>query len=125
MFSKSSPKDYREPVGGIRMKTLCYGERTLLTEFRLDKSSDLPHHAHPHEQTGYLVHGHIALSIGGEVYDVKPGDSWCIPPGVDHGAKILEDSIAIEVFSPVREDYLPEAASEDATSGKGHPGVER
>ena len=36
-----------------------------------------------------------------------PGDSWCIGGDVEHGAEILEDSVAVEVFSPVREDYLP------------------
>ena len=42
-----------------------------------------------------------------EEKDLMAGDSWCIPSGVEHGAEILEDSVAIEVFSPVREDYLP------------------
>jgi quercetin dioxygenase-like cupin family protein len=50
------------------------------------------------------------LTIGDETHDVRCGDSWCIPGDVDHGAAILQDSVAIEVFSPVREDYLPERA---------------
>ena len=79
-----------------------------MTEFLLKKGSTLPQHAHPHEQTGYLVTGRIHLSIGSEQYDVQAGDSWCIPGEVEHGAEIIEDSIAIEVFSPVREDYLPQ-----------------
>jgi quercetin dioxygenase-like cupin family protein len=56
------------------------------------------------------VKGRIRLSIGTEEYDVRPGDSWCIPDGVEHGARIVEDSVAVEVFSPVREDYLPKNA---------------
>jgi quercetin dioxygenase-like cupin family protein len=63
--------------------------------------------ASPHEQTGYLVEGRMRLSIGTEEYEVEAGDSWCIPGGVEHGAHILEDSVAVEVFSPVRDDYLP------------------
>ena len=51
--------------------------------------------------------GHIRLSIGAEEFDVQPGDSWCIPSEVEHGAEVIEDSVAVEVFSPVREDYLP------------------
>lgn len=78
-----------------------------MTEFMLRKGSILPLHAHPHEQTGYLVRGQIRLSIGAEKYDAQEGDSWCIPGGIEHEAEIMEDSIAIEVFSPVREDYLP------------------
>jgi quercetin dioxygenase-like cupin family protein len=79
-----------------------------MTEFKLHKGSILPVHSHPHEQTGYLVKGHIILTIGNEKYEAKPGDSWSIPGGVEHCADIMEDSLAIEVFSPVREDYLPE-----------------
>ncbi len=78
-----------------------------MTEFKLQKNSILPRHSHPHEQAGYLVKGHMLLSIDEEKYDVKPGDSWCIPSGIEHGAEIMEDSVAIEVFSPVRTDYLP------------------
>jgi len=107
VFENHSPEGYKTPLPGIQMKTLCYGERTLMTEFLLDRASTLPMHAHPYEQTGYLVKGHIRLTIGGKPHDVAPGDSWCIPSGVEHGAQIVEDSVAIEVFSPVREDYLP------------------
>jgi quercetin dioxygenase-like cupin family protein len=107
MFVKSDPEGYAAPLPGIRMKTLCYGERTLMTEFLLAAGHDLPMHAHPYEQTGYLVQGRIRLKIGDEEHDVLPGDSWCMPSGIEHGAHIIEDSTAIEVFSPVREDYLP------------------
>ena len=108
MFAKHIENGYSLPIEGINQKTLVHGERTLMTEFLLSKSSTLPRHTHPHEQTGYLVKGRILLSIGTEEYDVLPGDSWCIPGGVEHGAEILENSVAIEIFSPVREDYLPE-----------------
>ena len=48
------------------------------------------------------------LCIGAEEHDVGPGEGWCIPTGVEHGAKIPADSVAVEVFSPVREDSLPQ-----------------
>jgi len=107
MFQKHSGSGYTRAIPGIERKTLVFGERTLMTEFLLKKGNRLPRHSHLHEQTGYLVKGRIRLSIELEENDVKPGDSWCIPSGVEHGAEILEDSVAIEVFSPVREDYLP------------------
>jgi quercetin dioxygenase-like cupin family protein len=107
MFEKHSPEGYKTPLAGIRMKTLCYGVRTLMTELILERGSTLPVHSHPYEQTGYLVCGHIRLTIGAEEHDAEAGDCWCIPAGAEHGAQILEDSVAVEVFSPVREDYLP------------------
>ena len=111
MFEKLSGNGYHLALEGIERKTLVHGEKMLMTEFRLRKGCVLPRHAHEHEQTGYLVKGRIRLSIGAEVYDAQAGDSWSIPGGVEHGAEILEESAAIEVFSPVRDDYLPRAAS--------------
>lgn len=107
MFHKHNNDGYAPAIPGIEMKTLVHGEKTLMTEFVLQKGSLLPRHSHPHEQTGYLVKGRILLSIGPETIEVTPGDSWCIPGNAEHGAEILENSVAIEVFSPVREDYLP------------------
>ena len=107
MFLKSSEKGYRAPLAGIRQKTLAYGKKTLMAEFRLQKNSLLPRHQHPHEQTGYLISGRIRLTIGACTYDCGPGDSWCIPGNEMHGAEIIEDAVAIEVFSPVREEYIP------------------
>ena len=107
MFEKQSDNGYLPALDGIERKTLVLGERTLMTEFRLRKGSVLPRHSHPQEQTGYLVQGRIWLSIGAENYEARVGDSWCIPGGLEHGVDILEDSIAVEVFSPIREDYAP------------------
>lgn len=109
MFTRQSSTGYRLAAPGIELRTLCHGSATLMAEFRLARDHELPTHRHPHEQTGYLVRGRIRLRIGDVEHDVGPGDSWCIPGGTDHGATILEDSVAVEVFSPVREDLLPGA----------------
>ena len=107
MFRKCDEYGYVEVTEKIKRKTLVYGEKTLLTEFRLEKGAVLPVHKHPNEQTGYLVSGRIDLIIEDEKHEVNPGDSWCIPGHANHSAVVIEDSAAIEVFSPVREDYLP------------------
>ncbi|MBM4240812.1 MAG: cupin domain-containing protein [Euryarchaeota archaeon] len=102
---KASKDDYIKVFDGIKRKTLVYGSKTLLTEFILSKGKRLPMHKHPEEQTGYLVSGHIILTIDRDKYNMKPGDSWSIPNAA-HGAKIKEDSVALEVFSPVMEYYI-------------------
>jgi quercetin dioxygenase-like cupin family protein len=107
MFSHHTTTGYRESLPGISQKTLVFGKNTLMAEFRLDKGSELPGHTHPHEQTGYLVSGHITLRIGALESDIRPGDSWNIPGNVEHSATIHQDSVAIEIFCPVREEYLP------------------
>ena len=107
MFTSANTSGYTQVIPGIKLKTLTYGKKTLFTEFLLEKGRILPKHSHPHEQTGYLVSGSIRLTIENKSFIAKPGDSWCIEGNVEHNAEILEDSVAIEVFSPVREDYLP------------------
>ncbi len=111
MFASHGDEGYVPALPGITRKTLVHGAQTLMAEFRLQAGSTLPRHAHPHEQTGCLVNGHLRLTIGPETRDLRPGDSWCIPGGVQHEAVALADTVAVEVFAPVREDYLPAAGA--------------
>lgn len=107
MFARPTQHGFAPALPGIERKTLVHGARTLATEFRMRAGSMLPMHAHPYEQTGYLVSGRMRLTIGAEQSEATAGASWCIPADVAHGADIIEDAVAIEIFSPVRTDYLP------------------
>ena len=107
MFQKASTTGYQPVLDKIRQKTLVFGAHTLLAEFRLEQGALLPRHSHPHEQTGYLVSGYLELTIDDTTRLAEPGDSWCIPGDTPHHAVALADCVAVEVFSPVREDYLP------------------
>lgn len=106
MFTKKSDKHHKNILPGIDIKTTAYGEKTLMAEFSMERGAVLPSHSHIYEQTGYLVYGNIILTIGNEKFEAVPGDSWCINSNVMHSAEVIEDSVAIEVFSPLREDYL-------------------
>jgi quercetin dioxygenase-like cupin family protein len=113
MFGKKSDKGYTETLSGIKIKTLVYGANTLMTEFVLAKGALLPEHTHAHEQTGYLVKGKIKLFIESKSQIINPGDSWCIPANSKHQAEIIEDAIAIEVFTPCREEYKQYVVADD------------
>jgi quercetin dioxygenase-like cupin family protein len=101
----ANPGGYVSAATGIHRKTLVDGGRTQLVEFKLATGALIPPHRHPQEQTGYLVSGRLVLTIAGIDHEMRPGDSWTIPGEVDHQARILDDSVAVEVFSPVRRDY--------------------
>ena len=107
MLYKPDSSNYRELLPGILMKTLAYGENSLLTEFHLKQGAVIPAHHHPQEQTGYLVQGSLRFFGDEGETVVEAGWSWNFKGGVSHGAEALVDSVVIEVFSPVREDYLP------------------
>lgn len=107
MFNRYAGVEPRELLPGVTIRTLAHGERTLLAEVRLARGAVIPEHRHPQEQTGYLVAGRLEFAIAGECLIAEPGSSWSLPADLPHGASALEDSVVIEVFSPVRRDYLP------------------
>ena len=106
MFYKKTSEGYSSPVKGVRMKSLTHGEKTHMCEFMIDGGSEIPEHSHLHEQTGYLVSGKLTLIMEDQRFDAEPGDSWSIPENVPHRAIAVKDSVAVEIFSPVRKDYL-------------------
>jgi quercetin dioxygenase-like cupin family protein len=105
MIGHHSDKNFHIVTEGIQIKTLVLGEATLMTKFKLSKSTLVPRHSHPCEQTGYLISGNIILHIEEKKYEMKKGDSWCIHKNISHQADVREDSIVLEIFSPPREDY--------------------
>lgn len=107
MFKKDSNEGYRELLEGVKLQTLVFGEKTLMGRFRLKKGALVPLHNHPYEQTGMMISGKLQFIVGGESFTAEPGDSWCIPENVEHQAEAVEDSLVIEIFSPAREDYMP------------------
>lgn len=94
-----------EMLPGVVRRTLSEGAHTMLCELQMKAGSVIPAHTHPHEQTGYLASGRFRFRLGHRWQEFGPGDSWCVPGGVEHEVEVLEDTIAIDVFSPPREEY--------------------
>ncbi len=107
MLYTPDASNYKEILPGVFMKPLTHGSKTLLCEFRLKMGAKIPEHQHPQEQTGYLVSGALRLFGDDGEAIVEFGHSWNFKGGISHGAEALEDSVVIEVFSPLRNDYLP------------------
>lgn len=63
-------------------------------------------HNHHHSQVTYVESGEFEMTIGEEVKIIKGGDSYYIPPFVMHGCTCIKPGKLIDVFSPVREDFL-------------------
>ena len=93
------------PTPGVERRTLVWGERMLFAEFRIARGAGVPPHSHPHEQVGYVASGRMEFTIGEQVRVLGPGDAYLMPGGVVHSTRALEDSVVIDVFSPVREEY--------------------
>lgn len=111
MIIRSKTVPVVEMLPGVVRKTLAVGERMLMAEFFLKAGSVVPLHQHPHEQVGYVISGSQRLTIGEKTYLIEAGDAYNIPAGTPHGSEAITDSLAMDAFSPPREDYLPKKAN--------------
>ena len=107
MLTRGKTAPVVEMLSGVARKTLAVGERMLMAEFSLEGGSVVPIHQHPHEQLGYVISGIQRLTVGEKVFLVEAGDSYYIPGGTPHGSEAITDSVALDAFSPPREDYIP------------------
>jgi quercetin dioxygenase-like cupin family protein len=83
------------------------GTNLMLSVVRLQPESVVLEHAHPHEQMGILLEGRLEFTVGGITRLLGPGDKWRIPGGVVHSVRALDQAaVALDVFHPIREDYL-------------------
>ena len=105
MIVRSNGK-WTKMLEGVERQNLAYGDNTHMLKFRLSRGSNIPMHDHPHEQTGCLLQGKMVMTIGDDEHELEAGDSWSIEGGVSHGVQVQEDCLVIEVFYPVREDYM-------------------
>ncbi len=106
MFRTNAEATAVEMFPGVVRRTLNSGERTTLVEIAMDAGAKVPSHNHPHEQTGYVARGRVRFVIDGESRDLAAGDGYLVPGGAAHEVTALEPSVCIDVFSPVREEYL-------------------
>jgi quercetin dioxygenase-like cupin family protein len=106
MFRTNSEAIAVEMFPGVVRRTLNSGDRTTLIEVTLARGVTVPDHTHPHEQIGYVAKGRVRFAIGGQVRELAAGDGYLVPADASHEVTALEDSVCIDCFSPVREEYL-------------------
>lgn len=83
------------------------GREMMISVVTLEPNSLVADHAHPHEQMGIMISGRAEFTVGGVTKVIGPGDIWRIPGGVTHRVRALDGpALAVDVFHPIREDYL-------------------
>lgn len=90
----------------LERKVHAFNDKLMLTEHHMAKGSVFPRHSHPHEQLAYLVSGHIRVCCGDYTFEGRAGDSFVVRGGIEHQVWAIEESVALDIFTPVREDYL-------------------
>jgi len=115
-----------EPLNPLVGRKMLHGLNATIARIRLLKGAVVPMHSHPNEQISMVESGALRFTIEGEERVLRAGDVVIIPPDVPHTVEALEDSLAVDLFSPPREDwirgddaYLRDAAT--APSGRPKP----
>ena len=102
-------KEPREPLGDGIVRQLCgYDDAILMAKVEFEAGAVGVVHSHPHSQASYVLSGEFDVFIDGVETRVGPGDSFYIGPNLDHGAVCRKAGVLLDVFSPVREDFMKE-----------------
>lgn len=91
---------------GVTRKVLSYSENIMAVELTFKKGAVGELHKHPHEQIGYIVSGSLKLLGGKEEVVLKAGDTYYMAPEEIHGVEALEDTVLLDIFTPMRKDFL-------------------
>jgi quercetin dioxygenase-like cupin family protein len=78
----------------------------MLAQIYLKRGCLVPNHSHESEQITYVLQGALKFLIGGDEITVREGEVLHIPSWVEHQAEALEDTFELDIFSPIRQDWL-------------------
>ncbi len=125
LFALAEDRPAVEMLPGFWRRTLVWGDELCLVQFRMRKGAQLPDHHHPHEQVGFVLEGDVTMTVAGEEHRTPRGCCYFPYSGQVHGAEVLDDSVVVDAFSPLREDYLPgyDGPADAAYSGEPCPGA--
>lgn len=88
-------------------RQMIVGEKLMICRVKFPPYVVAAPHDHTHEQMTIVEKGRTRFLVGAEERIVEPGDVVYIPRNTWHGATMLdEEVILIDVFSPIREDFL-------------------
>ena len=96
-----------EEMSGWKSRRIkAYGEGMMLVENEFAAGDEAAAHSHPHTQIMYVIDGLLEITVGGEKRILGKRDSVYAGPDVVHSVLALEDSVMLDIFSPMRKDFL-------------------
>ena len=101
-----------EKVTEMLSRKVITGEKEMITQIYLKSGCIVPMHNHEAEQITYVLTGSMKFKVGSEDVIVRAGEVLHIPSWLHHQAEALEDTFELDVFSPIREEWLTGADEE-------------
>ncbi|EQB73794.1 MAG: cupin 2 protein [Ferroplasma sp. Type II] len=96
----------KEKLSETFYRQMVYGEKVMVAQLDIRKGSVVPEHRHENEQITWIMKGKLHFKIDGKEMDVGQGEIVIIPPNIKHEAIALEDTLDVDIFSPVRSDWI-------------------
>ncbi|HVG84748.1 MAG TPA: cupin domain-containing protein [Vicinamibacterales bacterium] len=95
-----------EKVTEMISRKLITGAREMIAHIHLKRGAIVPMHSHESEQMTYVFQGALKFLISGEEITVREGEVLHIPSWLPHQAEALDDTFEMDIFSPIRQDWL-------------------
>lgn len=96
-----------QPAGeGVTRFVKSYTDEVMVVENHFEKGAVGALHSHPHTQITYVISGKFEFTIGDEKNIVTAGDTMLKKDGIEHGCVCLEEGVLLDIFSPMREDFV-------------------
>ena len=105
-FVSSGDAAFTDLGGGTQRRILAHNGELMAVEVQFDAGAVGSDHSHPHTQISYVLSGEFTYHIGGEAHTMKPGDSIVVPGGSVHGCACVAAGALLDVFAPMREEFL-------------------
>ncbi|WP_298275353.1 cupin domain-containing protein [Ferroplasma sp.] len=96
----------KEKLSDTFSRQMIYGDRVMVAQLDIKKGSIVPEHSHENEQVTWIMKGRLRLTVDGKDIDVGAGEVLIIPSNTKHSAVALEDTLDIDIFSPIRSDWI-------------------
>ena len=106
VFVENEDKEWENLNNGVRRKIMAYDDNLMVVRLELKKGSIGSIHKHFHSQITNIESGKFEITIDNKKKILKSGDVFYIPPNTDHGCVCIENGILIDVFSPMRKDFV-------------------
>ncbi len=106
IFVENENIPWEEVEEGVHRKVMAYDDKLMLVKVKFGAGRIGTLHKHHHSQITHIESGVFEIEINGDKKVMKKGDAYYIPPHTMHGAVCIEAGVLIDVFSPVREDFI-------------------
>lgn len=106
VFIEDADVPWQQMAKGVKRKIMAYDDSLMVVKVEFETGGIGTVHQHYHTQITHVQNGVFEVEIAGEKKILRAGDAFYIPTNVLHGAVCMEAGVLIDIFSPMREDFI-------------------